>query len=281
MGDVKKEIEEMLDSFDKPGVEEPELNAEDDEEKEEETPVTSTDKDEDQELSTDAPSTEVAATEAPTTDAPKDEVAELKAVIDGLRKQVEALTGKEKPNEKEPEPEPASMRDEVTVDTQDFLGEDFDPEDLTAETLNTILNKVFKAGVETANKTITEGVLRSIPDVVKANIVTLSTLSQATEKFYSENEDLKPFKRVVATVYEELASDNPDWDVAKILEEVEKETRKRLELYKKAVDKDKKGGGSTRPNTPPVPKGRHARQEKQKSIQSDLQAEIDAMNAEL
>jgi hypothetical protein len=96
------------------------------------------------------------------------------------------------------------------------------------------------------------------------------------DEFYTENKDLKSFKKAVAAVYEELASENPDWKLDKIFEETEKETRKRLELQKKA-------GTSTDAPTTSAPKGPRfpktkSSRNRQKPNTSPLLEDIDKMN---
>lgn len=152
-------------------------------------------------------------------------------------------------------------------DTQDFVG-DLDVEDLITdkESFNKFLNNFRLKIIEDSRKVLGEEVLRSIPDIVKTNIVTVTNLQKASEQFYAENEDLKPFKKVVASVFEELASENPDKPYNEIMKEVAPEVRKRLELHRKATNSETKtksaprlptrksapGRASAKPNTNPL-----------------------------
>ena len=126
-----------------------------------------------------------------------------------------------------------------------------------------------------ASRKFQETTLRNIPDIIKSNIVVQATLKKKVDEFYTDNKDLKPFKKVVAAVYEELASENPDWEVSKIFNEVEKETRERLELQKKA--------GATSAPTTSAPKGpkfakTKSSRSRQKPNTSPLLEDIDEMN---
>jgi len=224
--------------------------------------------------STDAPGTSAPGTEAPTTEAPK---SEFELELERIKKENEALRSKlDKVHEKKV-PETKAPTTAAPFEEIDFLGKDVDLDDLTRDPdmFNKILNKVYKMGSEASRK-FQETTLRNIPDIVKSNIVVQATLKKQVDKFYGDNKDLKPFKKVVAAVYEELASENPDWEVTKIFDEVEKETRKRLELHKKA-------GATSAPttdapkNTPRFPKTKSSRR-RQKPNTSHLLSEIDKMN---
>jgi len=157
---------------------------------------------------TKAPATEAPGTTAPTTEAPVDEVEELRKENERLRKQIDDASGRTKP------PSTKAPTTDAPIEDIDFLGADVDLDDVTrnAETFNKILNKVYKKGVE-SQRGSQEVTLRSIPDIVKSNVLIQATLKKKVDKFYVDNKDLLPFKKAVSTVYEELASDNPDWDL--------------------------------------------------------------------
>ena len=115
-----------------------------------------------------------------------------------------------------------------------------------------------------------EAIIKGIPDIVKNNIVAVTAMRQAGEKFYEENPDLVPFKKVVATVFEEISSKNPDWKYEKVLKSVGSEARKRLELFSKTAKKS---------TTPSLPRKKgQPRQSVQKPTLDPLAAEIEAMN---
>lgn len=226
--------------------------------------------------STNAPGTSAPATDAPTTEAPKedDEIEKIKKENESLREQLNKSAEKKPVSTKAP-------TTAVPFEEVDFLGKDVDLEELTRDPsmLNKLLNKVFKMGSETSRK-FQETTLRNIPDIVKSNVLAQSTLKKKVEEFYTGNKDLKPFKKVVAAVYEEIASENPDWKLDDIFKSVEEETRKRLELHKKA------GAVTSVPTTeaprkgPRFPKTKSSRS-RQKPKTSHLLSEIDKMNESL
>jgi len=243
--DVVKEIEEMSKVLaDRP---EPEPKEEEKKEEKPSTSAPSTSAPSTSAPGTASPSTSAPTTEAPTTTAPEDDkdniIAELRA----------KLAEKEKPSE----PPPPPPEEPPTLVEQDFLGElDLD-EVLNDKTqFNKLLNQVYSKGILDAKKTVGEGILRSIPDIVKTNITVLSELKDMSEKFYKENPDLTPFKKVVAAVFEEVASKNPDKKYTELLSAVGTEARKRLELHKQAVAKQgprlptKKGSPPVKPSKP-------------------------------
>jgi len=226
--------------------------------------------------STDAPGTSAPATDAPTTEAPNEnsELEKIKKENEALREQLNKASEKKSASTKAP-------TTAVPFEEVEFLGNDIDLDELTRDPkmLNKLLNKVFKMGSE-ASKKFQETTLRNIPDIVKSNVLAQSTLKKKVEDFYTGNKDLKPFKKVVAAVYEEVASENPDWELDKIFKSVEEETRKRLELHKKA------GVVTSAPTTnapkkgPNFPKAKSSRS-RQKPNTSRLLSEIDKMNETL
>jgi len=184
-----------------------------------------------------------------------------------LNKMYEKNVADAKNKEDEKEPDISKVPDEI-----DFLGEDTDIDDLMRDpsSVNKILNKVYQMGSDAAKK-FQETTLRNIPEIVKSNIVIQATLKDQVNKFYGDNEDLKPFKKVVAAVYEEVASENPDWKITEIFNEVEKEARKRLELHKQTKD------SKTQKPKPNFPKTKSSRA-RQKPNTNRLISEIDKMN---
>lgn len=219
--------------------------------------------------STDAPSTDAPATMAPTTAPPKeDDLSKALAEIEGLRQKVDDLTKKKE------KPATAAPTTAPPVEEVDFLGESIDPRDMSREELNKILNKVYGLGVKATRKS-QEDTLRSVPQIVKTNVVTQASLKAASEEFYDNNKDLQPFKKVVAAVFEEVASENPELKFHEVLEKVGPDVRKRLELHKKATTTE--APTTSAPKGPKFPKTKTSRQ-RQKPKTSGLLNEIDAMN---
>jgi hypothetical protein len=190
-------------------------------------------------------------------------------------------TEKDKEDARKAEEERKKKSEEpLKLEDQDFIG-DLDLDDLTRDktALNKILNAVYSKGVNDSKKIATEGVLNSIPDIVKHNLSLLTALKEASDNFYKENADLTPFKRVVATVFEEIAAKNPDKKYGELMNLVAPEARKRLELHQQAVKAEKKDGDEK--GKPPrlhgVKGGQH-RTPSQKPNTSALENEIAAMN---
>lgn len=227
---------------------------------------------------TNAPSTEAAATNAPTTEAPTTEVPDEKdQVIADLR---EKLAEKEKlkgTTTKAPTTEAPLVLDEL-----DFAGDvDLDELSRDPKKLNEFANKIYQKAVTDTRKVLGEGVLRTIPDIVKTNITMMTNLKKASDKFYNDNEDLEPFKKVVSAVFEDVAAENPDKRFDEILGKVAGESRKRLGLQRKAentnTNTNKNKGKSPRL---PRKKGK-AGQATNKPNTEPLQDELDEMNKTL
>jgi hypothetical protein len=207
-----------------------------------------------------------------------DEVTTLKARI------VELETAKPK-DEPEPKPEPDPEPEPEPIKEVDFLG-DLDLDDLNRDPVafNKLLNTIYTKGIEIArleSLSSQEGILRSIPEIVKSNITVVSSIKKAGEAFYKENEDLKPWKKAVASVFEEVAAENPDKTYAEVLKDVGPKVRERLDLQKKANEPkdDKDPDDDTKPKLPRN-KG-NKRQTTKKPKTSSLESELDEMNKSL
>lgn len=166
--------------------------------------------------------------------------------------------------------------DPLILDEQDFIGdEDLDDVVRDKSMFNKLLNSVYTKGVEDARRLTSEKVLLSIPDIVKNVELVDRQLRKMSDEFYETNKDLVPFKKVVAVVFEELASQNPDRKYNEVLDLVALEVRERLELHKK-VDKENKSKDGKPPRLPAKKGGQ--RQSIDKPEISPLQAELDEMN---
>ena len=223
------------------------------------------------------PSAEEPPTEEPSAEPPVEvDIEQIKKDNEELRKRIDDLSAPK--SEPEPEPEPASAEPEpIVLDEVDFIG-DADMDEVTRDPkeFNKLLNKVFAQGVNVSRDRISEGVLRSIPDIVKSNITMVTNLRKASDDFYDANEDLKPFKKVVAVVFEERFAANPGKKYSEILDGVADDVRSRLELHKKAVNPEPEPD----PNNPPkLPRKKgQPRQPSDKPNTNPLLAEIDKMN---
>lgn len=141
---------------------------------------------------------------------------------------------KEEPPPK-PEPSPEPQDQDLTKEV-DFIGDDDLSEILDSkESLNKLLNRVRFEALSLGQRLGTETVLRSIPEIVKRNVETQVTIQRMRDEFFSRNEDLSPYKRVVAECFQEIAAANPDQPMEKLLGETEKLSRQRLQLHRKVM----------------------------------------------
>ena len=222
---------------------------------------------------TNAPSTEVPSTDAPTTDAPDE--------MTLLRQEIELLKAENKKSITTDAPGTDTPTTEVPFSNEDFIG-DLDISDVIndPDKLNEVLNSVLKKGIEMARGIATTGnetTLKSIPDIVKSNLTLISNLKQASTKFYDDNKDLVQWKSAVASVFEEVASKNPDKSHIENLKTTGIEVRKRLKLKAQAIDKDKdKDKDKNKP--PKLPGNNGNKRKNQKPKTKGMVSEIDAMN---
>lgn len=178
-------------------------------------------------VETEPPKTEVPETTAPKTEAPTTEVSDDKdQIIADLR---------DKLNEKKITTKaPTTI---APVEEQNFL-KDLDLEEVTGDPkeFNKLLNSIYQRAVTDTQKRVGTDVTQSIPNMVSM----VSNLQKATDDFYGSNKDLEPFKKVVAHVFDDLVTANPEKPYADVMLDVAQETRKRLDLPKptnKKVDK--------------------------------------------
>jgi len=169
----------------------------------------------------------------------------------------------------------------LKLEDQDFIG-DQDIEDIIhdKDTFNKLLNSVYTKGVNDSKKISTEDILSSIPDIVKHNLNLLTLLKETSDKFYNDNKDLVPFKRVVAAVFEDIAAQNPDKKYTELMNLVAPEARKRLDLHKQVMREGKnKNGGEKKGGGPRLPNAKsNLKHSLQKSNSSSLESEISEMN---
>ena len=206
-------------------------------------------------------------------------------IIENLRARLnEKLEAPPAKKEEGVEGKPAEKKEEpLKFEDQDFIG-DLDLDDLTRDkaALNKILNSVYSKGVNDSKRIATEGVLNTIPDIVKHNLTLLTTLKEASDNFYNDNKDLVPFKRVVAAVFEEIAAKNPDKKYSELMNLTAPEARKRLELHKQAVKKEAEENKENN-KSPRLPnaKGGNRQTQTQKPNTSAIEKEISEMNKTL
>jgi len=205
--------------------------------------------------STESPSTEAPGTKAPTTEAPD----ELQLARDELERTLREKVEKESivtkaPSTKAPSTDPP---DDPEADL-DFIGDD-DLDEITSSKngLNTLLNRVYKAGVGAGTKLGSEKVLRSIPEIVQKNIKAQSSIQAARETFFKNNEDLQPYTQVVAESFNKAVGEHPDFTMEKLLQETEKEARRRLNLHRKMMIEDTKSA-KKKPAFEKTPSGKKA-----------------------
>jgi hypothetical protein len=236
-----------------------------------------TDPPETEAVKTDAPETEVPTTELPSpkTASPKTEVPTTEAPMDEKDKTIlelrTRLAEREKPAPKTKHPTTDAP---LNIDAQDFVG-DLDVADLSKEELNKLLNSVYSKGIGDSVK-IAKGI---IPRTVSVELDTMERLKKVNEEFYSANEDLKAFQKVVATVFGELSESFPDKSMIDLLKETGPEVRKRLSLPDKPNPKPKPKETEPPPKLPGK-KGGSGRKSEDKPL-TGISAEIAEMNETL
>jgi len=171
--------------------------------------------------------------------------------------------------EKEVPREPVKVEPPKPPEEQDFLGE-VDLDELTRDPkeFNKVLNKIYQRAVVDTRS----GVMETLPEIVKTNIQIMNELKATSEKFYEDNKDLQPFKKVVAVVFDEIAAASPTKNYVDLIKEVAPEVRKRLDL-KKEVKEEKK----EKVDPPRLPQKGGRTGKSDKLTLEPLQAELEEM----
>ncbi len=216
-------------------------------------------------------------TKPPTTDAPvEDELTKVKKEVEELRtKLADKVVIKDVPKTKPP-------TTDAPLGDHDFV-KDVDLDEVTREpsAFNKLLNSIYKKAVETVRGEVRkskEETIQVLPSIISSNMELQKTLKDLSDKFYEENKDLKPFRKVVGVVFDEISSQDPKVPYTEVLRKVGEETRKRLELKKpdaKSVIKDKD-------DPPPLPRHKSGgRSPQPKHEPSSVISQIDEMNKTL
>ena len=191
-----------------------------------------------------------------------------KTIADLRAKIADFEAKKSEPVKQEPKKEQPVSQDE----DQDFLGElDVDEVTRDPKELNRLLNKIHHKAVMDTRDIL----MRDLPNIVRTQATIVDDLRRTSEQFYNDNKDLAPFKKVVATVFEEFVSKSPDKSYSDLIKEVGPEVRKRLELPTPSPTKS--APESSKPPRLPS-KGSRAGQVQDSSTNEPLQSEIEAMN---
>jgi len=161
------------------------------------------------------------------------EVEQLKKDNEELRVQMEHLSGfaaQIPPKEVQANGEQTQEKVQQTPPKQEavkFVTEEtFDKMLTDADSMNTIITDVFNK----ASAKAVEDTYRKVPFLVQRLVQQQSTLNSMVTDFYETNKDLVPYKKFVGFVSNEIASEHPDWEYNKLLEETGKTVRKRINL---------------------------------------------------
>jgi len=210
----------------------------------------------------------------------RDELAARDAELSALRAKYESKTDTSSEEEEQKQEDQSEQAKPPEIPDENFLDDiDFDDLSVDSEVFNQLLNKIYKkARLESINeiRQHEEMLIRSIPDIVRNNLAVSAKLKEVHDKFYSDNEDLVPFKRVVGAVFEELIAENPDKSYEELLPQLSTDVRSRLNLYKNA---DKSNESDEVP--PKLPRAKGGHRQVSKPDTDPLLKELDEMDKAL
>lgn len=202
-----------------------------------------------------------------------EEANEIDESVETLRKSVEEAYSTPVPKKEEKEDKPSAL--EIKEETF-FTGTSDDLEDLTRDpkAFNALLNSIYKKATEQGHSLAIESFMKSAPQIMKTQVAHHVAMKGAIDNFYAENEDLVPYKKVVAGLATKIAAANPELTFPKLLKATEQVARKKLSLMKKTEEGDKNKG----PKFPRTPSGKRVGS---KSELSGMAKEIEEMEKAL
>lgn len=195
----------------------------------------------------------------------EDSAEELRQRLEDLAAKVQAgepLTPapeKEKEEEEKGEPEKGKEEEEPS-DIPEFVTEaEFGDALINREALNSLLIKVYNKAIVAAreeaakvkDKAVEDALLRT-PDVVAKLVENKLAMERAVNDFYKQNPHLANYKQYVGMVATRLRAEHPDWDLAKLTEDVAETASKELGLKAGSTIVDK---GGRKPAFAEKPKG--------------------------
>lgn len=139
-----------------------------------------------------------------------------------------------------------------------------------------VLNKVYAKAMEDASLRASENILRSIPQLIVNYTTRQAAMSNLVQEFYTNNPDLVDVKRTVAMVANEIAAENPDWQVGDVFKESASRTRRILGLGEQVRPPVPPAGENTAvPRKPGLPPGTGSRSATPGASKTSLEKEVE------
>lgn len=110
--------------------------------------------------------------------------------------------------------------------------EDFDFDAVTSSREE--LAKFLKAFSSEIEQRTVNSVYRTLPTMVMKQSNYAAAMRESVNDFWNKNQDLKPVRRTVGSVANEIAKEHPEWAISKIFDEAGKTTREMLKMQAKA-----------------------------------------------
>lgn len=175
--------------------------------------------------------------EPPIEEPPKEEPPKEEDPLEALKKENESLRSTIEqvmrdmgapPKPKEKTPEEIKAEEEANKNRGPIVlpffkkDEDIDNAFKSVESANRFMTSVVATAVEVIGK--------QIPTIASRIADQQITLKMATKEFFDNNSDLLKYKEYCGFIANKLASDNPDWTISKLMEEVGTKTREALRI---------------------------------------------------
>jgi hypothetical protein len=125
---------------------------------------------------------------------------------------------------------PSQSGDSEEAITKLFTDLNFDAIMESKENFVNFMTQVIKTTREVTRDETAQKVLKSIPSVVGTYVNQQATMKDVANAFYTDHPELKPVKRYVASVAEQIAHQNPEWKLPEVLAEAAKVTKENLKI---------------------------------------------------
>ena len=162
----------------------------------------------------------------------------------------------------------------------DVFGDELDFDDVI--TKPEAFTKVMGRLANQTQQLTYQNVMRSMVGMVAQQVAQQLSLKDMADKFWAENEDLKPVQKYVGAVASAYQSKHPNKEIGVVFEETAKIVREKLGIKKGGGGNPlKKSGQRKRRSSPALVKGRSRRAKTQKTKPTKLQSQIDELIDEL
>jgi hypothetical protein len=150
-----------------------------------------------------------------------------------------------------------------------MMGYDHDSLMESSDTFKEWASKLY----EQAKKDAHEEVLQKLPETVNSYVQTQVTIQDQAREFYRNNPELSEHKDYVSRVANEVAAEHPDWTFSDVLDETANRARQTLGLKQQAQQSERETSGQRK--TPAFASGTQGNNSKKSSGGKETLSEVE------